>query len=72
MTTSKEELKHRVLAKKHELQQKLEQFQADAQGKADQKVGQIESKLKEMDDILRSGWEQLTEAGANRLNEWLK
>lgn len=72
MSGHKEELKHRVMAKKHQLQQKLETVKAEAHGKSNDEVKRLKSKLDEVDDIVRDGWENLSETAAEKLNAWLK
>jgi hypothetical protein len=66
------ELRHRVEARKKELEASLERAKADAQGEASETVDRIQAKLRELDDHLREGWDNLSEAVADRINEWLK
>jgi phage-related protein len=71
MTSHKEELKHRIEAKRKELEAKLQSLQADAHGDAAEKKKQIQQRLSELDQTLRQGWDDLSEDVARRLNEWL-
>ena len=72
MTSKTSELRHRVEAKKKELEASLERAKADAQGEVSEAVERIQLKLNELNDYLREGWDNLSEAVADRLNEWLK
>lgn len=68
----KEELKARVTAKKKKLEAQLATLSADAGATARQERAKIEKKLAEIGDDLRSGWDELTEDVAAKLNRWLK
>ena len=72
MADKTSELRHRVEAKKKELEASLERAKADAQGEVSEAVERIQLKLNELNDYLREGWDNLSEAVADRLNEWLK
>jgi hypothetical protein len=72
MSGRETELKHRVEAKKARLQQQLELMKAEAHGAKNDEVDRIEKKLNELNDTLKEGWENLSEAAVNQLNEWLK
>ncbi|MBD3257419.1 hypothetical protein GF377_03220 [candidate division GN15 bacterium] len=72
MTDRKEELKHRVMARKHELQEKLELVKAEAHGTANDETERLKSKLQQLDDIVKNGWDNLSESAAEKLNAWLK
>jgi hypothetical protein len=67
-----EELKHRVLAKKAELQKQLELIKAEAHGSKTDEVERIEKKLTDLNDSLKEGWDNLSEQAVKRLNDWLK
>lgn len=67
-----EELKHRVLARKHELEAKLEHLKADAIGKTTDLRDCIKQDLGELGDKIEHGWENLSESTVKHLNEWLK
>jgi uncharacterized protein YfcZ (UPF0381/DUF406 family) len=72
MSNPQEELKHRVLAKKHKLQEQLEKLQAEAHGVSTDEKEKLQTKLNEVEDLLSHGWENLSEAVTKRLNDWLK
>lgn len=67
-----EELKHRIEAKKRELQAKLETYKADQHADAAENSKKIRTKLDELELTVKNGWENLSEATAAKLNEWLK
>jgi hypothetical protein len=66
------ELKHRVNAKKAQLTQKLEQLKAEAHGTKTDEIEKLEKSLQDVNDTLKSGWENLSEDAVARLNDWLK
>lgn len=72
MTNKTSELRHRVEARKKELEASLERAKADAQGKVSKTAERIQLKLYELNDHLREGWDNLSDAVADRLNGWLK
>lgn len=72
MTNKSIELRHRVEARKKELEANLERAKADAQGEVSETVERIQHKLNELNDHLKEGWDNLSDAVADRLNEWLK
>jgi hypothetical protein len=67
-----EELKHRIEAKKKELQSKLETYKADKHGEAADESTKIKTKLDELELHVKTGWDNLTDSAAAKLNEWLK
>jgi hypothetical protein len=67
-----EELKHRILARKHELEAKLETFKADTLGKSAEIRNCIQKDLDELGGKIEQGWENLSEATTKSLNEWFK
>lgn len=72
MTSEKEELKHRVEAKRKRLEAKLEEVQADAQSEYREQEARIKDRLFELQEILSKGWDDVTEEVSGRLNDWLK
>jgi hypothetical protein len=67
-----EELKHRIEAKKRELQSKLETYKADKHADAAERSKEIHTKLNDLETNIKNGWENLSEATAAKLNDWLK
>lgn len=72
MTDRWDELKHRVEAKKKELQAKLERAQADGIEKSSQAADEARQKLDGLDQTLKDGWDNVSDSVADRLNAWLK
>lgn len=67
-----DELKSRIEAKRSELEAQLKRLKADAQGTMNDQAEALESKLSQLSDMLKGGWENITEQTARRLNEWLE
>ncbi len=72
MSLNTEELKLRVHAKQDELKSKLKTFAADATASASDQKKTTQSKLQELEQHLKDGWDKLSDATAAKLNEWLK
>ncbi|KAA3636228.1 MAG: hypothetical protein DWP97_03135 [Calditrichaeota bacterium] len=72
MSDRRQELKLRVEAKKKELEQKLAELRANAEGVKNDEMDRIDGQLTDLSSLLSSGWENLTENTANKLNDWLK
>lgn len=70
--TSTRELKHRVLAKRKELEAQLENLRADAAAKESEAKRGIQQRLSELDEAITDGWDDMKESTVDRLNEWLK
>jgi hypothetical protein len=67
-----DELKKRVEAKKLSLQAKIKELQADTQATSREQAQKLQSKLDSLGDNVKDGWDNMTEAVAGKLNEWLK
>ena len=70
--TGREELKHRILARKLELEAKLEHLKADATGKTADLAKCIQGDLDDLGSKIEHGWENLSEGTIKHLNEWFK
>lgn len=66
------ELEHRVEAKKHQLQARLAELQADSRGKGSAEETRVRNKLAEIEHHLAAGWHNLSDSAAGKINEWLK
>lgn len=66
------ELKHRATAKRKELEAKLEQMKADAAHEQSQGISTVRRKLEELDEAVREGWDNLSEAALEKVNQWLR
>jgi transcription elongation GreA/GreB family factor len=73
MTTisQQEELRNRVLAKKKDLEARLELAKADTRHAARERIEQVEKRLEELEAIVKRGWDDATEDIAKKLNAWL-
>lgn len=71
MTITKEELKDRINARKHELQSKLSELKADSREESAKARDGISARLRELEDMLKDGWERISDATAAKLNSWL-
>lgn len=67
-----DELRHRVEAKRKRLEARLEESKADASEKARSTAQSIRTRLSELDQHLRNGWDSMTGATIGKINEWLK
>ena len=67
-----DELKDRVEAKKLSLQAKIKELQADARSTSREEAKNLQSKLEALTDSVKDGWDDMSEAVASKLNDWLK
>lgn len=65
------ELKDRILARKKVMEAKLLELRANQKGAATDKITNLESELSRLKDMVKDGFENLTEDVAAKLNEWL-
>lgn len=70
--SQKNELKHRVEAKKLKLQAKLKELQANASGDSREEIKKLEARLDALSESVKDGWDDLTEKVSSKLNKWLK
>lgn len=66
------ELKARVEAKKKELEQNLAQLKAEAHGEKNDQVERLERQLKELNETIKDGWDNISEAAVEKINSWLR
>lgn len=71
-SSEKTELKERVESRRKELEAELERLKADARADARERQRGIEGKLHELQSVLKTGWDRVSEGAARRLNEWLR
>jgi hypothetical protein len=69
--TSKEELKDRVNVRKYELLSQLSELKADARHEAMEARDLISERLYELEQMIKDGWDNLSDAAAQKLNRWL-
>lgn len=70
--SQKEELRHRVEARKLEFESRVAKARADAAGTQNEIARKAQAKLDELEKHLKDGWEDLSEEAARKLNEWLQ
>lgn len=68
----KEELRDRVEARKKRLEARISELKADSRSEAREESKKLERQLDELAKDLKSGWDDLTDAVAGKLNAWLK
>ncbi|HDS00378.1 MAG TPA: hypothetical protein ENO22_02985 [candidate division Zixibacteria bacterium] len=66
------ELKARVEAKKKELEQNLTQLKAEAHGKKNDEIEKLENQLNELNELIKDGWDNISEAAVEKINSWLQ
>ena len=67
-----DELKNRIESKKLSLQAKIKELQADTEATSREQVQKLQSKLDSLTESAKGGWDNMTDAVAGKLNEWLK
>jgi hypothetical protein len=71
MLTQSDQLKDRINARKHELLAKVAEMKADAREDAAASRDAMQAKLADLEDSLKDGWENMSEAVKTKLNKWL-
>lgn len=71
MSNNTQELKARISSRKHELQSKLSELVADTRHEAKDMAKSVKTRLSELEETLKDGWDNLTDATVERLNNWL-
>ena len=73
MTTSQqEELKDRVKAKQKELEARYHQIKADSRSDVRDERDRLKTKLEELQEMTREGWDRMSDSVRTKLNDWLK
>ena len=70
--TEKEELKNRIKAKQHELEARFEELKADSRAEAREERDKLRTRLNELQEAIKGGWDNITDRVAAKLNDWLK
>lgn len=70
--SQRKELRHRVEEKKSRLEAELERLKAEGEKTRRDKVEEIETRLDNLSNMLRDGWDRLSEQTAQQLNRWLQ
>ena len=71
MISRTEELKDRIKAKKSELESRYNELKADTRSEARVERDSVKSKLEELQEHLKDGWDKMTDTVSAKLNEWL-
>jgi F0F1-type ATP synthase membrane subunit b/b' len=66
-----EELKDRVEARRHQLLSKYNELKADVRQEASDARKRLKARLDELEDTLKTGWTNMSDAAKARLNQWL-
>jgi len=71
MSLEKTELKARIEAKRKEIEAQIARLKADSIGGANDSIVKLQSKLSNLENDLQTGWDNVSEAVAGKLNRWL-
>ena len=71
MPNEMHELKLRVEARKKELEAQIAKFKADSIGNTNDAIESLQKKLSSLETHLKSGWGNVSESIAAKLNRWL-
>lgn len=66
------ELRDRVEARKKQLEAKLLEWKADTKGVFQKKIDEAEKDIADLKDLVKDGWEKVSEPVAKKINDWLK
>ena len=70
-SSRKTELRHRVEARRRELEARAHELAADTSAAGREKSKELSSLLGELKQQTAEHWDELTDAAADRLNHWL-
>lgn len=71
MISRNEELKDRIKAKQHELQARFEELKADSRSEARDERDRVKTKLDELQEAIKDGWDNISDRVTAKLNDWL-
>jgi len=71
MLDKSDELKDRIEARRHQLMSKFSELKADTRKEASEARRKIKARLDELEDTLKTGWHNMTDAAKAKLNKWL-
>lgn len=66
-----EELKDRVEARKHQMLSKYNELKADTRKEASDARTKLKARLDELEETIKGGWNNMTDAVKSKLNQWL-
>jgi len=68
----KKELKHRVEAKRKDLEANIAKLKADASGSGSDALDASRRKLSDLNDAVKDGWDNMSNAAAEKVNALLR
>lgn len=71
MSGKSEELKDRVEARRHQLLSKYNELKADTRREASEARERLKARIDELEDSLKGGWNNMSDAVKAKLNQWL-
>jgi DNA anti-recombination protein RmuC len=71
-TANKQELKNRFEAKRKRLEARLAELKADSAQKRSESAEETQKKLDELNNAVKDGWDNLSDAAAERINKMLR
>ena len=71
MISEQEELKDRIKAKQRELEARFSELKADSRSEARDERDRVRSRLDELQETIKDGWDNLSDRVAAKLNDWL-
>ena len=72
MTMKSDALKERVEARKHELLARYNELKADSRDEAIELRTKLKSKLEQLEQDLKGGWERIDDSVRAKLSRWLE
>jgi len=71
MISKTDELKDRIEARRHQLMAKLSELKADTRKDASEAADKIKQGLSDLEETLKDGWDNVSDAVRTKLNAWL-
>jgi len=71
MISKQEELKDRIKAKQRELEARFNELKADSRSEARTEREKVKSRLDELQEAIKDGWDNMSDRVSAKLNEWL-
>ena len=71
MISRQEELKDRIKAKQRELEARFNELKADSRSEARDERDRVRSRLDELQEAIKDGWDNLSDRVTAKLNTWL-
>lgn len=71
MISKQEELKDRIKAKQRELEARFSELKADSRAEARTERDSVKSRLDELQEAIKDGWDNMSDRVSAKLNEWL-